>query len=103
LNYVYFFINFVTNHFFINPFLFFSDLAKFDLDSLQVDMRRMDYRVALQVTHNIMVLEIVHRVVVCIFEVSLYYIQFSIPVPRSKCLGALSEAILSPPLDPVDE
>ncbi|XP_054268513.1 protein FAM8A1-like [Macrosteles quadrilineatus] len=44
------------------------DLAKFDLDSLQVDMRRMDYRVALQVTHNIMILEVVHRVVVCIFE-----------------------------------
>lgn len=47
----------------------FSDLAKFDLDGLQLDMKKMDYRVALQMTHNIMILEIIHRVVVCIFEV----------------------------------
>uniref|UniRef100_A0A1B6JWX9 RDD domain-containing protein n=1 Tax=Homalodisca liturata TaxID=320908 RepID=A0A1B6JWX9_9HEMI len=44
------------------------DLAKFDLDGLQLDMKKMDYKVALQMTHNIMILEIIHRIVVCIFE-----------------------------------
>lgn len=37
----------------------------------------MDYRVALQMTHNIMILEIIHRVVVCIFEVRMSWEQSS--------------------------
>uniref|UniRef100_A0A1B6LKG6 RDD domain-containing protein n=1 Tax=Graphocephala atropunctata TaxID=36148 RepID=A0A1B6LKG6_9HEMI len=44
------------------------DLTKLDLDRLHFDVKKVDYKVALQMTHNIMMLEIVHRIVVCIFE-----------------------------------
>lgn len=67
--FVYTYIREASFNFKYSNICIFSDLAKFDLDGLQLDMKKMDYRVALQMTHNIMILEIIHRVVVCIFEV----------------------------------
>uniref|UniRef100_A0A1B6E3Q9 RDD domain-containing protein n=1 Tax=Clastoptera arizonana TaxID=38151 RepID=A0A1B6E3Q9_9HEMI len=43
------------------------DLNQFDFDALHKDMK-LDYKVAIQMTHNIMILEMFHRVVVCFFE-----------------------------------
>lgn len=39
-----------------------------DLDKFDFDLLYKDVKTALQITHDIMLLEIIHRVVVCIFE-----------------------------------
>lgn len=44
----------------------FSDIE--DLDVLQTNLR-LDYKMALEMTYGILVLEVIHRVIVCIFEV----------------------------------
>lgn len=36
---------------------------------------RIDYKMALEMTYGILVLEIIHRVIVCIFEVSMLLIE----------------------------
>ncbi|KAL1123200.1 hypothetical protein AAG570_002287 [Ranatra chinensis] len=43
------------------------DLDKFDFVTFQKDAK-LEYKVLLQMTHDIIILELVHRVVVCIFE-----------------------------------
>lgn len=39
-----------------------------DLDLLQTNLR-IDYKMALEMTYGILILEVIHRVIVCIFEV----------------------------------
>ncbi|PSN43629.1 hypothetical protein C0J52_15034 [Blattella germanica] len=49
-------------------FFDFIDLDKYDLDVLQPNVK-IDYKIALEMTSEILFLELIHRVVVCIFEV----------------------------------
>lgn len=49
---------------------FFRDLE--DIDLLQANLR-IDYKMALEMTYGILILEIIHRVIVCIFEVNRYF------------------------------
>lgn len=47
-------------------FYFFREIE--DLDLLQTNLR-IDYKMALEMTYGILILEVIHRVIVCIFEV----------------------------------
>ncbi|XP_069704194.1 protein FAM8A1 [Periplaneta americana] len=48
-------------------FFDFIDLDKYDLDVLQRNVK-IDYKIALEMTSEILLLELIHRIVVCIFE-----------------------------------
>ena len=50
--------------------LAYRDLDKYDFDSFQKDTK-VEYKAFLQMTHDIIILEFVHRIVVCVFEVSM--------------------------------
>jgi hypothetical protein len=65
----------------------FSDLDKYDLYVLQRNVK-IDYKMALEMTSEILLLELIHRVVVCIFEVRILYSDpielWHIPPPGSS-------------------
>jgi hypothetical protein len=50
----------------------FSDLDKYDLDMLQQTVK-IDYNMALEMTSDILLLEFIHRIVVCAFEVCILH------------------------------
>jgi hypothetical protein len=50
----------------------FSDLDKYDLDVLQQTIK-IDYKMALEMTSDILLLELIHRIVVCVFEVRILH------------------------------
>lgn len=45
-----------------------------DLDLLQTNLR-IDYKMALEMTYGILILEVIHRVIVCIFEVKNFSVE----------------------------
>lgn len=48
---------------------FYRNFERYYFDMLQTNLR-LDYKMALELTSGILVLELVHRVFVCVFEVS---------------------------------
>lgn len=48
--------------------MLFSDIERYYLDMLQTNLR-IDYKMALELTSGILILELIHRVFVCVFEV----------------------------------
>lgn len=54
----------------VDPLFYtYRDLGKYDMAVLQSD-DKMDYKVALEMTSEILMLELIHRVIVCFYEVS---------------------------------
>lgn len=45
-----------------------------DLDVLEVNLH-LDYKMALEITYGLLILETIHRVIVCIFEVRIFKIR----------------------------
>ncbi|XP_046618127.1 protein FAM8A1 isoform X1 [Neodiprion virginianus] len=48
-------------------FFDFIDIERYDLDMIQKNLR-IDYEMALEMTSGILILELIHRIIVCIFE-----------------------------------
>lgn len=48
----------------------YRDLEKYDIDILQ-QQEKMDYKLAIEMTSEILFLEMIHRLIVCVYEVSL--------------------------------
>lgn len=53
----------------------FSDVDKYDLDMLQKTVKT-DYRMALEMTSDILLLELIYRIVVCAFEVCILHPEY---------------------------
>lgn len=47
---------------------FCRDIERYSLDMIQTNLR-IDYKMALELTSGLLILELIHRIFVCVFEV----------------------------------
>lgn len=84
-------------------FFDFIDLDKYDLDILQSNVK-IDYKMALEMTSEILFLELIHRVVVCLFETFWIYRslgrQFGGATPGKSLVGI--RVVLCTKVTPID-
>lgn len=58
-----------SSNFLTKMFIFiFRDIERYYFDMLQTNLR-IDYKMALELTSGILILELIHRIFVCVFEV----------------------------------